>query len=136
MKATTTNDLKRLNKTKNTGSLSPNSEIKRKFKTRIGILQDRHGNTLTQQDEIKGRWKEYAEELYRRDLSMTNCFTEEAWEEQPMSLQSQIEAALKSIGRNKASGTAGIPIELFQALDDDAVKVLTRICQRIWTIGQ
>ena len=67
---------------------------------------------------------------------MTDCFTEEAWEEDPIILHSEIEAALKSIGRNKASGMDGIAIELFQALDDDVVKTLTRICQRIWTTRQ
>ena len=95
------------------------------------MFKDYHGNTLTRQDEIKRRWKEYAEELYRTDLSMTNIFTEAVWEEEPMILQSEIESALKSIGRNKAPETDGIPIELFQALDDNVVKVLTRICQRI-----
>ena len=53
-----------------------------------------------------------------------------------MILQSEIEAALKSIGRNKASGMDEMPIELFQALDDDAVKALTKMCQSIWTTRQ
>ena len=61
---------------------------------------------------------------------MTDHFIEKAWEEEPMILQSEMEAALKSIGRNKAPGTDGILIELFQALDDGDVKALTRISKR------
>ena len=63
-------------------------------------------------------------------MSITDHFTKEAWEEERMILQSEMEAALKSIGRNKAPATDEIPIELFQALDDGDVKALTRISKR------
>ena len=77
-----------------------------------------------------------AQKNYITDLSMTDRFTEEAWEEESRILQSEIEAPLKSIGRSTAPGTNEIPIQLFQALDDNTVRALTRICQRIWTTWQ
>ena len=77
----------------------------------------------------KNTQKNYIEETCRRQTASQK-------KHGPMILQSKIEAALESLGRNKAPRMDGTPIELFQALDNDALKALTRICQRIWTIRQ
>ena len=75
---------------------------------------------LTEAEDIKKRWQEYTEELYKKDLH------------DPDILEREVKWALGSITTNKASGGDGIPVELFQMLKDDAVKVLHSICQQIW----
>ena len=80
--------------------------------------------------DIKKRWKEYTEELYKKDLHDPESHLE------PDILECEIRWALESITRNKASESDGIPVELFQILKDDAVKVLHSICQQIWKTQQ
>ena len=93
---------------------------------------------LTEAEDIKKRWQEYTEELYKKDLldpdNYNGVITQTHLE--PDILECEVKWALGSITMNKASGGDGIPVELFQILTDDAVKVLYSICQQIWETQQ
>ena len=93
-----------------------------------------HSKDLKEAEEIKKRWQEYTEELYKKDLNDPDnhdgVITHTNLE--PDILECEVKWALGSITTNKASGGDGIPVELFQILKDDAVKVLHSICQQIW----
>ena len=87
---------------------------------------------LTEAEDIKKRWQEYTEELYKKDLHNPDIHDGVITHLEPDILEWEVKWALGSITMNKASGGDGIPVELFQILKDDAVKVLHSICQRIW----
>ena len=87
---------------------------------------------LTEAEDIKKRWQEYAEELYKKDLHDPNNQDGVITHLEPDILKCEVEWPLGSITMNKASGGDGIPVERFQILKDDAVKVLHSICQQIW----
>ena len=89
---------------------------------------------LTEVEDIKKRWKEYTEELYKKDLHDPDNHDGVITHLEPDILECEVKWALESITTNKASGGDGIPVELFQMLKDDAVKVLHSICQQIWKI--
>ena len=86
---------------------------------------------LTETEDIKKRWQEYTEELYKEDLHNPDNHDGVILHPEPDILECEVKWALGSITRNKASGGDGIPVELFQILKDDAVKVLHSICQQI-----
>ena len=90
------------------------------------------GMDLTEAEDIKKRWQEYTEELYKKDLHDTDNHDGVITDLEPDILECEVKWALESITMNKASGRDGIPVELFQILKDDAVKVLHSICQQIW----
>ena len=87
---------------------------------------------LTEAEDIKKRWQEYTEELYKKDLHDTDNHDGVITHLEPDILKCEVKWALESITKNKASGGDGITGELFQILKDDAVKVLHTICQQIW----
>ena len=87
---------------------------------------------LTEAEDINKRWKEYTEELYKKDLHDPDNHDGVITHLEPDILECEVNWALKSITTNKASGGNGLPVELFQILKDDAVKVLHSICQKIW----
>ena len=87
---------------------------------------------LTEAEDIKKRWQEYTEELYEKDIHDPDNHDDVITNLEPDILECEVKWALGSITKNKASGSDGIPVELFQILKDDAVKVLHSICQRIW----
>jgi len=87
---------------------------------------------LTQAEDIKKRWQEYTEELYKKDLHDPDNHDDVITDLEPDILECEDKWALESITTNKASGGDGIPVELFQILKDDAVKVLHSICPQIW----
>ena len=89
---------------------------------------------LTEAEDIKKRWQEYTEELYNIDLHDPYNHDYMITGLQPDILECEVKWALGSIATNKASGGDGIPVELFQNLKDDAVKVLHSVCQQIWKI--
>ena len=89
----------------------------------------------TETEDIKKRWKEYTEELYRKDLHDPDNHDGVITLLEPDILECEVKWALESITTNKASGGDGIPVELFQILKDDAVKVLHSICQQIWKLS-
>jgi len=84
---------------------------------------------VTKAEDIKKRWQEYTEKLYKKDLHDTNNHDGVLTHQEPDILEREVKWALESITMNKASGGDGIPVELFQILKDDAVKVLHSICQ-------
>ena len=91
---------------------------------------------LTETEAIKKRWQEYREELYKKDLHDSNNHDGVITHLEPDILECEAMWALESIITNKPSGGDGIPVELFQTLRDDAVKVLHSICQQIWKTQQ
>ena len=91
---------------------------------------------LTEAEDIKKRWQEYTEELYKKDVHHPDNHDGVITHLQPDILECEVKWALESITMNKASGGDGIPLELFQILKDDAVKVLHSICRQIWKTQQ
>ena len=104
-----------------------------KLHAKMGTIKDRNGMDLTEAEDIK-RWQEYTEELYKKDLHDPDNHDGVITHLQPDILESIVKWALGSITVNKVIGSDGIPIELFQILKDDAVKVLHSICKQIWKI--
>ena len=102
----------------------------------MGSIKDRNGMDLTKAEDIKKRWQEYTEELYKIELHDPDNDDGVITHLEPDILECEVKWALGSITMNKASGGDGIPVELFQILKDDAVKVLHSICQQIWKIQQ
>ena len=90
---------------------------------------------LTEAEDIKKRWQEYTEELYKKDLHDPDSHDDVITNLEPDILECEVKWALESITMNKARGGDGIPVELFQILKDDAVKVLHSICQQIWKLS-
>ena len=109
---------------------------KRIFHAKMGTMKDRNGMDLTEAEDIKKRWQEYTEELYKRDLNDPDNHGGVITHLEPDILECKVKWALGSITMNKTSGGDGIPVELFQILKDDAVKVLHSICQQIWKTQQ
>ena len=99
------------------------------FHAKMGTIKDRNGMELAEAEDIKKRWQEYKEELYKKDLHDPDNHDAVITHLDPDILESEVKWALGSITTNKASGGDGIPVELFQILKDDAVKVLHSICQ-------
>ena len=106
-------------------------DIKGTFHSKMGTIKDRNSRDLTEAEDIKKRWQEYTEELYKKDIHNPDNHNGVITHLEPDILECEVKWALGSITTNKASGGDGIPIELFQILKDDAVKVLQSICQKI-----
>ena len=102
------------------------------FHAKMGSIKDRNGMDLTEVEDIKKRWQEYTEELYKKDLHDPDNHDGTIAHLEPDILECEVKWVLGSITENKASGGNEIPFELFQILKDDAVKVLYSICQQIW----
>ena len=98
----------------------------------MGTIKDRNGMDLTEAEDTKKRCQEYTEELYKKDLHDPDNHNGVLTHLEPDILDYEVKWALGSITTNKANGGDGIPVELFQILKDDAVKVLYSICQQIW----
>ena len=99
-------------------------DTKGTFHAKMGSIKDRNGMDLTEADDIKKRWQEYTEELYKKDLHDPDNHDGVITHLEPDILECEVKWALGSIIMNKASGGDGIPVKLFQILKDDAVKVL------------
>ena len=102
-------------------------DTKGTFHAKMGSIKDRNGMDITEADDIKKRWQEYTEELYKKDLHEPDNYNAVITHLEPGILECEVKWALGSIATNKASGGDGIPVELFQILKDDAVKVLHSI---------
>ena len=102
----------------------------------MGSIKDRNGIDLTEAKDMKKRWQEYTEELYKKDLHDPDNHDGVITHLEPDILECEVKQALGSITTNKASGGDGIPVELFQILNDDAVMMLDSICQQIWKTQQ
>ena len=106
------------------------------FHAKMGSIKDRNGMDLTEAEDIKKRWQEHTEELYKKDLNDSDSCDGVITCLEPDILEFEVQWALGSITMNKASGGDGIPVELFQILKDDAVKLRHSICQQIWKTQQ
>ena len=106
------------------------------FHAKMGTKKDRNSMDLTETEDIKKRWQEYAEELYKKDLHDPDNHDGVITHLESDILECEVTWALGSITANKASGGDGISVELFQILKDDAVKVLHSICQKIWKLSR
>ena len=106
------------------------------FHTNMSTIKDGNGRELTEAEDIKKRWQEYTEELHKKDLHDRDNHDGVITHPERDILECEIKAGLRKHPMNKASGGDGIPVELFQILKDDAVKVLHSICQQIWKTQQ
>ena len=106
------------------------------FHAKMGTIKDRNGMDLTEAEDTKKQWQEYTEELYKKDLHDPDNHDSVITHPESDILECEVQWAFGSIAKNKAGGGDGIPVELFQILKDDAVKVLYSICQQIWKTQQ
>ena len=106
-------------------------DTKGTFHAKMGSIKDRNGMDLTEAEDIKKRWQEYTEELYKKDLHNPDNHDGVITHLEPDILECEVKWALGNITTNKASGGDGIRVELFQILKDDAVKALYSVCQQI-----
>ena len=111
-------------------------DTKGTFHAKMGSIKDRNGMDLREAEDIKKRWQEYTEELYKKKLHDPDNHDGVITHLEPDILECEVKLALENITMNKASGGDGIPAELFQILKDDAVKVLHSTCQQIWKTQQ
>ena len=111
-------------------------DTKETFHAKMDTIKDRNGMDLIEAEDIKKRWQEYTEELYRKDLHDPGYHDGVITHLEPDILECEVKWALGSITTNKASGSGGISVELFQVLNNDAVEVLHSICQQIWKTRQ
>ena len=102
----------------------------------MGLIKDRNDRDLAEAEDIKKRWQEYTEDLYKKDLHNPNNHDGVITHLESDILECEVKWALESITMYKASGGDGIPVKLFQILKGDAVKVLHPICQQIWRTQQ
>ena len=111
-------------------------DTKGTFHAQMGTIKDTNIMDLREAEDIKKRWQEYTEELYKKDLHDQHNHNAVIIHLEPDILECEVKWALESITMNKASGGDGIPVELFKILKDDAVKVLYSVCQQIWKTQQ
>ena len=119
-----------------TRSLQENERYQGNISCKDGLNKRQKWYGPTEAEGIKKRWQEYTEELYKKDLHNPDNHDGVITHLEPDILESEVKWALGSITTNKASGGDGIPVELFQILKDDAVKVPHSICQQIWKTQQ
>ena len=125
------------NRTRKTSKLFKKiRDTKGTFHAKVGLIKDINGMDLAEAEYIKKSWQEYTEELYKKDLHDPDNHDCVITHLQPDILEYEVKWALGSITTNKASAGDGIPVELFQVLKDDAVKVLHSMCQQIWKTQQ
>ena len=105
------------------------------FHAKMSSIKDRNGMDLTEAEDIKKRWQEYTEKLYKKEFHDPDNHDGVITHLEPDILEWEVKWAFGSITTNKASGGDGIPVELLQILKDDAVKVLHSICQQIWKLS-
>ena len=111
-------------------------DTKGNFHAKMGTIKDRNGMDLTEAEDIKKRWQEYTEELYKKDLHDLGNHNGVITQLEPDIMEHKAKWALGSISTNKSSGGDGIPVQLFQILKDDVVKVLHSISQKMWKTQQ
>ena len=111
-------------------------DTKGTFHAKMGSIKDRNGRDLTEAEDIKKRWQKHVEELYNYDHHDLDNHNGMIIHLEPDILECEVKWALETITTNKASVGDGIPVELFQILKDDAVKVPHSICQQIWKTQQ
>ena len=99
------------------------------------MLKDEHGNILTEEKEVQGRWKQYTQQLYEKDPSMTESSNLSFTANEPDVLRLEVEWALNAISINKSPGEDGIPIELIKECGDEGVDIMLELCNKVWKTG-
>ena len=107
-------------------------DTKGTFHAKMGLIKDRNGMGLTEAEDVKKRWQEHTEKLYKKDLHDSDIHDGVITHLESDILECEVKWALESITMNKASGGDAIPVELSPILKNDAVKMLHSICQQIW----
>ena len=125
---------KRMGKTR--GLLKKIRDSKETFHAKMGTIKDRSSMDIIETENIKKRWQEYTEELYKKDLHDPDNHDGMIIHLKPDILEGKVKWALRSITMNKASGDDGIPAKLYKILKDDTMKVLYSICQKMWKTQQ
>jgi hypothetical protein len=97
-----------------------------------GTLRDRAGIDYIEKDKIIRRWKEYTEDLYKKDPNTSIDFQEKAYTQKPLVMKSKVRKALRETTGNKATGIDELPIELIKAAGEAVITALTALCQQIW----
>ena len=118
------------------GLFKKTRDTKGTFHAKMGTIKDRNGMELTEAEDIKKRWQEYTEEMYKKQLHNPDNHNGVITHLEPDILECKVKWALGSITMNKVSGGDRIPVELFQILKDDSVNVLHSVCQQIWKTQQ
>ena len=127
------NEIEKNNRVEKTSDLFKKiRDTKGTFHVKMGLKKDRNSMDLTEAEDIKKKWQECTEELYKKDLHNPDNHDGLITHLEPDILECEVKWALESITMNKASGGDGILVELLQILKDDAVKVLHSVCQQIW----
>ena len=111
-------------------------DTKGTFHANMGSIKDRNGKDLTEAEDVKKRWQEYTEELYKKDRHDPDNHNGVITHLKLDILECEVKWALGNITMNKASGGDGIPVELFQIVKDEAVKVVYSICHQTWKTQQ
>ena len=130
------NDIERCNKQGKTRDLFRRvRELTGKFSPMIGCLKNSTGKSILERSEIKDRWKEYTENLYKKDKRITESFQEREYVREPSVSHAEVRKAINEIKSSKAPGSDGIPIELLKATGEEGIHVMTTLCQQIWDTG-
>ena len=109
----------------------------RQFNPRVGVIKDEQGNNLTEERDIKNRWKEYLEYLYMRNNQIKDNFTKSIpLENEPNILDEEVRLTLKELANNKSPGVDNIPIELVKAAGENGIKIITTLCRKIWDTSE
>ena len=103
-----------------------------KYKPRIRGIKSTSGNDLSEEVPVKQGWRHYTENLYKRDDNITTIYETKECKEEATILEEEVRKALKALSNVKSPGSDGIPVELLKEVDEEAIKVLTAICQQIW----
>ena len=130
------NNRRKQQKAKTRDLLRKIGNIKGAFHPKMGTIKDKNGRDIVNTEEIRKRWKEYTEELYKRDLNELDYYDGVISHAEPDILECKVKWALRRTAVNKASGCDEIPAELFKSLMEDATKVLHSLYQQVWKTQQ
>ena len=109
----------------------------RQFSPKVGVIKDEQGNNLTEERDIKNRWKEYVENLYKKNNQIKDNFIKSlTLENEPNILEEEVRLALKKLANNKSPGVDNIPIELVKIAGENGIKIITTLCRKIWDTGE
>ena len=109
----------------------------RQFSPKVGVIKDEQGNNLTEERDIKNRWKEYIENLYKKNNQIKDNFIKSlTLENEPNILEEEVRLALKKLANNKSPGVDNIPIELVKTAGENGIRIITTLCRKIWDTGE
>ena len=110
-------------------------DVTGEFKPRVGGLKSKTGGNLCEEALVKERWREYTEDLYKRDANISEFYGANEYVEEASITKEEVRKAINSLSNGKSPGSDELPIELFKNLEEEAIEVLTAVCQQIWIKG-